>query len=143
MATRPGRSQRPRLWVYAALGSWALVSSFPFVWMLLSSFMTRGETLRRVMWPERVQWANYLQAWREADFGLYFRNSLVISAMQCAGNFGNFVGPLIVGYLADMTGSYLPGFIISATLSLSLLVAGLLLPETGPKARKATIAVEN
>jgi ABC-type glycerol-3-phosphate transport system permease component len=71
--------------VYGALGLWALASSFPFVWMLLCSFMTRGETLRRVMWPERVQWANYLLAWREADFGLYFRNSLTIAALQVGG----------------------------------------------------------
>src|SRR3972149_5574195 len=36
--------------------------------------------------------------------------SIVISLMQCSGNVGTFLGPLIVGYLADMTGSYLPGF---------------------------------
>ncbi len=61
--------------------------------------------------------------------------ALIISVMQCGGNLGNFVGPLLVGYLADMTGSYLPGFITCAVFSLSLLVAGLMLPETGPKAR--------
>jgi len=64
---------------------WAAVSSFPFLWMLLSSFMTRGETLRRALWPERVQWGNYAEAWREASFGLYFRNSLVIAAVQVGG----------------------------------------------------------
>ena len=48
---------------------------------------------------------------------------LIISAMQCGGNFGNFVGPLVVGYLADITGSYLPGFIVCAALSSTLLVA--------------------
>jgi MFS family permease len=62
--------------------------------------------------------------------------AIVIFAMLFAGNFGNFVGPLFVGYLADLTGSFLPGFIISAVISLGLLVAGLMLPETGPQARK-------
>jgi ABC-type glycerol-3-phosphate transport system permease component len=85
MATEPGRRAWPRAAAYGVLGLWALVSSFPFAWMLLSSFMTRGETLRRVLWPEQVQWANYLQAWREADFGLYFRNSMVIAALQVGG----------------------------------------------------------
>ncbi len=61
---------------------------------------------------------------------------LIISAMQTGGNLGNFIGPLIVGYLADVTGSYLPGFFFCAALSLALLAAGLLLPETGPKAGK-------
>ena len=64
---------------------------------------------------------------------------LIINAMQVGGTLGAFIGPLIVGYLADATGSYLPGFIICAVVSLSLLVAGLLLPETGPKARKARV----
>ena len=61
---------------------------------------------------------------------------IVVSVMQVGGNLGNFIGPLLVGYLADMTGSYLPGFITLTVTSLTLLVAGLLLPETGPKARK-------
>jgi cyanate permease len=56
--------------------------------------------------------------------------------MLFAGNFGNFIGPLFVGYLADLTGSFLPGFIISIVISFGLLAAGLMLPETGPRARK-------
>jgi MFS family permease len=62
--------------------------------------------------------------------------TIVIFVMLVAGNAGNFIGPLLVGYLADLTGSYLPGFIIAAVISLGLLVAGLLLPETGPRARR-------
>ena len=62
---------------------------------------------------------------------------VIFSVMQCGGNLGNFVGPLLVGYLSDATGSYLPGFIMSVALSFSLLVAGLLLPETGPRRRIA------
>jgi MFS family permease len=61
----------------------------------------------------------------------------IMSVMQCGGNLGNFFGPLLVGYIADLTGSYLPGFFIAAAFSLSLLAAGLLLPETGPKANPA------
>jgi len=61
---------------------------------------------------------------------------IVVSVMQVGGNLGNFISPLIVGYLADITGSYLPGFITFSLISLGLLLAGLLLPETGPKARK-------
>lgn len=67
---------------------------------------------------------------------------LIISVMQCGGSLGNFIGPLIVGYLADMTGSYLPGFIVCAVISLTLLAAALLLPETGPKARKVKVTEE-
>jgi MFS family permease len=61
---------------------------------------------------------------------------IVVSVMQMGGNLGNFISPLIVGYLADITGSYLPGFITFSIISLSVIVAGILLPETGPKATK-------
>ena len=63
--------------------------------------------------------------------------ALIINAMQSGGTLGAFAGPLVVGYLTDITGSYLPGFTICAVISLSMLVAGLLLPETGPAARHA------
>jgi MFS transporter, NNP family, nitrate/nitrite transporter len=62
--------------------------------------------------------------------------AVVFSFMLAAGNFGNFMGPLIVGYGRDLSGSYLPGFIICAVLSLGLFAAGLLIPETGPGGKK-------
>ena len=65
--------------------------------------------------------------------------AFVMFALQCGGNFGAFMGPLLTGYLADLTGSYMPGIIIFAVFSLSLLAAGLLLPETGPAARKVSL----
>ena len=61
--------------------------------------------------------------------------AVVLAFCLGVGNFGGFMGPLIVGYLADLTGSYLPGFFICFAMSLTLLVGGILLPETGPKAR--------
>ncbi len=60
---------------------------------------------------------------------------IVLSVMLMVGNIGNFLSPLVVGYLADITGSYLPGFILFIALSTGSLVAGLLIPETGPKAK--------
>jgi cyanate permease len=65
----------------------------------------------------------------------------VVFVMLVVGSTGNFAGPLLVGYLADSTGSYLPGFIICALISLGVLAAGLLLPETGPRAKKSLAKV--
>lgn len=62
--------------------------------------------------------------------------SIVIAAAMGLGNLAGFTGPLIVGYLAEMSGSYLPGLVICSILSWSLLVGGLLLPETGPGAKR-------
>ena len=71
--------------VYGGLGLGGLAAGFPFAWMLLASFMTRGESLRRGFLPESLQWCNYLKAWQEADFGLYFENSLIIAIVQVSG----------------------------------------------------------
>jgi MFS family permease len=57
---------------------------------------------------------------------------IVVAMMLVGGNLGNFASPLLVGYLVDVTGSYLPGFITFIVLSYILLLAGILLPETGP-----------
>ncbi|MBA7704390.1 putative L-galactonate transporter [subsurface metagenome] len=61
--------------------------------------------------------------------------SLVIAAMLAIGNVCGFTGPMIVGFLADSTGSYLPGMLVCSLLGLSLFVGGLFLPETGPNAK--------
>ena len=80
---------RRRRWTNAAvkigLVCGGLTAAVPFAWMLLGSSMTRGETLRRVFLPDSIQWGNYAQAWSEADFGLYFQNSLIVAALQVSG----------------------------------------------------------
>ena len=58
--------------------------------------------------------------------------SLTISVMLAIGNVCSFTGPMIVGFLTDMTGSYLPGMLICSVLGFSLFIGGMLLPETGP-----------
>ncbi|MEB3300200.1 MAG: MFS transporter [Candidatus Sericytochromatia bacterium] len=45
--------------------------------------------------------------------------------------------PVLVGHLRDLTGSFLPGLGLWCVASLVLAVAGMLLPETGPGARRA------
>jgi len=62
--------------------------------------------------------------------------ALVIAAMLAIGNVLGFTGPLIVGFLTDITGSYLPGLVVASVLSWSLFIGGLLLPETGPRAKR-------
>jgi NNP family nitrate/nitrite transporter-like MFS transporter len=71
--------------------------------------------------------------------------SIVLALALASGNLGGFILPILVGYLADFTGSYLPGFFISCALSLSLFIGGLLLPETGPGVRKSvrTVAADS
>lgn len=84
-ATSQRRASLSQWLTYAGLTVAGLAAAFPFVWMILSSFKTRGETLRRVLVPQAVQWANYIVAWKEEDFSLYFENSLWIALFVVGG----------------------------------------------------------
>ncbi len=70
---------------YLALLIGAVVSLSPFLYMVSTSLMTLGETINRRLVPRTPQWVNYRTAWSEADFALYFRNSVIITALVIAG----------------------------------------------------------
>jgi ABC-type glycerol-3-phosphate transport system permease component len=71
----------------------AFVALLPFLYMLSDSLKTLAETITRVsalpfdprFWPRVPQWGNYVSAWQDASFGLYFRNSVIISLTTVAG----------------------------------------------------------
>ena len=120
MASPRARTVRRGL-IYAALSVAGMAACIPFVWMVFSSFMTRGETLRRVFLPADLQWSNYSSAWSEEDFGLYFENSLIIAGLTVAGT---LLFSLTAAYpLARMR------FLGRETLFV-LILATLMVPET-------------
>jgi ABC-type glycerol-3-phosphate transport system permease component len=71
----------------------AFVSIIPFLYMVSHSLKTIAETITRSsaipfdpkFWPRVPQWSNYRVAWQEARFGLYFRNSVIITAVTVGG----------------------------------------------------------
>ncbi len=62
--------------------------------------------------------------------------AMVLAAVNTIGGLASFLAAPVVGILADSTGSFLPGFLLWSVASLSLLLPAILLPETGPGARK-------
>ncbi len=81
----PATLRASHLVVYFALTVGALVSLSPFLVMIGQSLMTLGETLTRAPLPATPQWDNYARAWTDADFDLYFRNSVIITATVIVG----------------------------------------------------------
>lgn len=71
--------------VYVALTAGALLSLLPFLSMISWSLMTLGETITRRTLPAQPQWVNYLDAWSDAQFDLFFRNSVIITAVIIVG----------------------------------------------------------
>lgn len=60
------------------------------------------------------------------------RAGAVTAAMVSVGNGTSFVAPVLVGFLRDATGSYVLGLTLVSASALTLFVAALFLPETGP-----------
>ncbi len=71
--------------IYFVLLVGAVVSITPFFYMISTSLMTLGETINRVILPAKPQFVNYEIAWTESNFALYFRNSVIITALVIAG----------------------------------------------------------
>jgi len=84
-ARQPFEFRAAHLPVYFLLVVGAIVSMTPFLYMISSSLMTLGETINRQAVPRVPQWVNYEIAWTEADFALYFRNSVIITAIVIVG----------------------------------------------------------
>jgi ABC-type glycerol-3-phosphate transport system permease component len=91
---RPGPYRLgPLILMLVPLAAGAFVVILPFLYMVSDSLKTLAETITRVsalpfsprFWPQVPQWGNYRSAWEDASFGLYFRNSVIISVTTVAG----------------------------------------------------------
>lgn len=67
-----------------------LIMVFPIYWMIISSFKTSEELLQAVptLWPKVFRWQNYPEALKMAPFGLYFFNTVIMTAGMMALQMG-------------------------------------------------------
>jgi len=71
--------------LYTILIIGAIIAIVPFLWMISTSLMTLGEAISGRFLPQVPQWHNYIVAWREANFSLYFFNSVEITFITLGG----------------------------------------------------------
>lgn len=74
-----------RILIYAVLIIGAIVAIVPFLLTVSVSLMNLSESGGRVLLPSTPQWGNYARAWRDANFGEYFLNSVQIAAITVVG----------------------------------------------------------
>ncbi|MDQ0801411.1 carbohydrate ABC transporter permease [Arthrobacter sp. SLBN-112] len=74
--------------VYAALVLAGAATILPFAWMLLGSFKTQGELLRRPVtwWPQDPTLDNYVRWFTELHIDRFFMNSLLVAVFTVLGN---------------------------------------------------------
>lgn len=65
----------------------ALITLFPFVYMILASLMTYQEatSLPPTLIPEHFQWKNFKEAMEQAPFVRYFFNTILVSGISTIG----------------------------------------------------------
>ena len=78
-------SKRKKLLTYIILFIGAFISLIPFVWMISTSLMTLGEALGTAFFPSSLNFQNYTEAWRRAQFSQYFINSILITLITLSG----------------------------------------------------------
>ncbi|HEV7899776.1 MAG TPA: carbohydrate ABC transporter permease [Planosporangium sp.] len=59
--------------------AWAVLTAFPLLWALVSSFKT-DEQILTDPWglPSALRWDNWARAWNSAHIGRYFLNSVIV-----------------------------------------------------------------
>ena len=82
-----------KIFSYTILFIGAVVSLVPFIWMILTSFMSLGEAMGNTWIPKEFLWSNYAEAWGEAKLSSYILNSVIITTITLTGE-------LIVAILA-------------------------------------------
>ena len=86
-----------RLFFYGLTIGLSFMFLFPFFWTVGSSLKTSREIVSYppTLIPRIVQWENYPVAWQTVEFGPFFMNSIIVTALTLVG--GTFSG-LIVAY---------------------------------------------
>ncbi|MBV7337175.1 hypothetical protein KFU94_54895 [Chloroflexi bacterium TSY] len=70
---------------YAVLIFGALMALLPFLYTVSVSLMNLTEATGGQLIPSELHWENYIEAWNDAKFSLYFWNSVRITILTVAG----------------------------------------------------------
>ncbi|GLY30326.1 carbohydrate ABC transporter permease [Kineosporia sp. NBRC 101731] len=84
---RPVGPRRNNVWIHLVLSIGAVVMMFPFVWQILMSLSTNAEvqSVTPHLWPEKIQWGNYAEVFRQLPFLDQLRTSVVITVIRVLG----------------------------------------------------------
>jgi ABC-type glycerol-3-phosphate transport system permease component len=85
MSPRERHVDYGRILIYLVLLVGAVVALVPFLYTVSVSLMNLTEATGGRFLPADLQWGNYAQAWREANFSQYFRTTVLVAAITVAG----------------------------------------------------------
>ena len=67
--------------LYAVLAVASFLWVYPFLWMISASFKTQNEFFASGLnlIPQSLNLDNFIRAWNNANFGIYFKNSIIVT----------------------------------------------------------------
>lgn len=70
-----------KLLIYLTLSVVAFFWIYPFLWMISAAFKTQSEFFGSGLnlIPEKFQFDNFIRAWNNANFGVYFKNTILVT----------------------------------------------------------------
>lgn len=82
------RKNLPLVVIYTLLVLIAIVVGYPFLWMILSSFKDISEfyMIPPKLFPQDWSVKNYTEIFTKWNFGIYYKNSIIVTAAQLIGN---------------------------------------------------------
>ena len=106
---------------YFLLVIFAIITVFPFYWMISSSLKSGFEVIQTppTMLPENVMWSNYSTAFSMAPFGRYFINTIIVTALS-------IVSTVVISILSAFAFSHLE--FKGRDLIFSIFIASMMIP---------------
>lgn len=107
--------------VYVLLSVVALIWIYPFIWMITASLKTQDEFFASglSLIPKSLNFENYVRAWNNANFGVYFKNSIIVT-----------VSVVVIVLLATSAAGYVMGryAFVGKKLIMGLFMASITIP---------------
>ena len=106
---------------YFLLVIFAIITVFPFYWMISSSLKSGFEVIQTppTMLPENVMWSKYSTAFSMAPFGRYFINTIIVTVLS-------IVSTVVISILSAFAFSHLE--FKGRDLIFSIFIASMMIP---------------
>ena len=107
--------------IYVLLSVVALIWIYPFIWMITASLKTQDEFFASglSLIPKSLNFDNYVRAWNNANFGVYFKNSIIVT-----------VSVVVIVLLATSAAGYVMGryTFVGKKLTMGIFMSSITIP---------------
>lgn len=79
--------KKSKIIIYSLLILFSLYFLLPFIWVILTALKSETEVFSYppIIFPEKLQWHNFVEAWNSQPFGIYLKNSIIVTVLTTIG----------------------------------------------------------